>query len=281
MTLSDSPEHRSPAADEYAGVAEFYDFVPFYRGRPDVAFYVEAAKASGGPVLEVACGTGRVLIPTARAGIEIVGVDGSPHMLAVCRHRLEQEPPDVQARVRLLEADMRRVPVDRTFPLATIPFRPFQHLLTVTDQLVCLTSIRDRLTDDGRLVFDIFNPSLDMLVNKPIGEEFDSDPEFVTDDGRRVFRRGRIVGHDRFTQVTHHELIYYITHPDGRNERLVHAFSLRNTFRFEAEHLLVRAGYEIEHLYGDFDRSAYGSKYPGELIFIARKRRGLDAALNV
>jgi SAM-dependent methyltransferase len=272
VTLNESPEQGVSHADEYAGVAEFYDFVSVYRERPDVAFYVDAARESGGPVLEVGCGTGRVLIPTARAGVAIVGVDASPHMLAVCRRRLQKEPSDVQARVRLLQGDMRRIRVDQTFSLATIPFRPFQHLLTVTDQLACLISVRDRLTDSGRMVFDIFNPSLDMLVTKPVGEEFDADPEFVTDDGRRVVRRGKIVAHDRFSQVTQHELIYYVTHSDGRTERLVHAFSMRNTFRFEAEHLLVRAGFEIEHLYGDFDRSPYGSKYPGELIFVARKR---------
>jgi SAM-dependent methyltransferase len=266
--------------DQYAEVAEYYDFVPAYRERADVDFYVEAARASGGPVLEVGCGTGRVLIPTARAGIEIVGLDGSPQMLQVCRRRLLQEPPDVQARARLLEGDMRRFTVDRTFALVTIPFRPFQHLVTVNDQLACLTSIRRHLTDDGRLVFDIFNPSLNMLVTKPVGEEFDSDPEVDMDDGRRVYRRGKIVAHDRFTQVTQHELIYYISHADGRSERLVHAFSMRNTFRFEAEHLLIRAGYEIEHLYADFDRSPYGSKYPGELIFVARKRQPTDNQAN-
>jgi SAM-dependent methyltransferase len=262
------------ADDEYGAVAEFYDFVPPYRERADVAFYVDAARESGGPVLEVGCGTGRVLIPTARAGIDIVGVDASPRMLEILRRRLQQEPSDVQARVRLLEGDMRRFSVDRHFRLATIPFRPFQHLLTVNDQLACLRSIHQHLAADGLLVFDIFNPSLDMLVTKPVGEEFDADREFITDDRRRVFRRGRIVAHDRFTQVTQHELIYYITHPNGPGERLVHAFSMRNTFRFEAEHLLVRAGYDVEHLYADFDRRPYGSKYPGELIFVARKAAG-------
>lgn len=214
-----------------------------------------------------------MLIPTARAGIDIVGLDASPRMLHVCLARLQREPQHVQARVELLQGNMRHFTIDQTFALATIPFRPFQHLLTVDDQLACLTSIRRHLADEGRLVFDIFNPSLDMLVTRPVGEEFHSDPEVVMDDGRRVYRRGKIVGHDRFTQVTQHELIYYISHPDGHTERVVHAFSLRNTFRFEAEHLLMRAGYEIERLYADFDRSPYGSTYPGELIFVARKRQ--------
>jgi SAM-dependent methyltransferase len=263
--------------DQYAAVAEYYDYVRPYRDRADVAFYVDAARSSGGPVLEVGCGTGRVLIPTATAGIDIVGLDTSPQMLQVCLTRLQQEPRHVRARVRLLQGDMRHFTIDQAFALATIPFRPFQHLLTVDDQLACLTRIHRHLADQGQLVFDIFNPSLDFLVTKPIGEEFDSDPEFSMDDGRRVYRRGRIVGHDRFTQVTQHELIYYISHADGRTERVVHAFSMRNTFRFEAEHLLTRAGYEIEHLYADFDRSPYGSKYPGELIFVARKRQPTSA----
>jgi SAM-dependent methyltransferase len=267
-----SSGHRISDADEYAAVAEFYDSVPLYRQRPDVAFYVEAAIKAGGPVLEVGCGTGRVLISTAKAGIEIVGLDASPQMMDILRRRLEDESADVQSRVRLIEGDMRHFALGQKFRLATIPFRPFQHLLTVSDQIACLTTIHDHLEDNGRLVFDIFNPSLDVLVTKPVGEEFDADPEFVLDDGRRIFRRGRIVGHDRFTQVTQHELIYYVSHPDGRSERVVHSFSMRNTFRFEAEHLLARVGYEIEHLYADFGRAPYGSTYPGELIFVARKR---------
>jgi len=61
-----------------------------------------------------------------------------------------------------------------------------------------------------------------------------------------------------------------VTHPDGRQERLVHRLQMRCIFRFEAEHLLARAGFTVDHVYADFDRSAYGSQYPGELIFVAR-----------
>ena len=73
--------------EEYAFIADLYDHVVPYRERQDVAFFVEAAQESGGPVLEIGCGTGRILIPTARAGVEVVGLDLSPHMLQVCRTR--------------------------------------------------------------------------------------------------------------------------------------------------------------------------------------------------
>ena len=256
---------------EYGFVAELYDHVVPYRDRQDVAFFVEAAQESGGPVLEVGCGTGRVLIPTARAGVDIVGLDLSPHMLQICQERLLQEPEEVQSRVQLLEADMRDFELSDTFALATIPFRPFQHLTTVEDQLACLQSIHRHLADGGRLILDLFNPWLERLVEDNLGEEFGEEPEFTMPDGRRVIRRHRIVERDLFNQINHVELIYDVTHPDGRQERQVHAFPMRYLFRFEAEHLLARSCFRIENVYADYDKTPYGSKYPGELILVARK----------
>ena len=263
----------SSGYEEYAFIADLYDHVAPYRDRTDIGFFVEAAVGAGSPVLEVGCGTGRVLIPTARAGVEIVGLDLSSHMLRVCRQRLEAESETVQGRVGLVQSDMRSFDLGHRFALATIPFRPFQHLLTVEDQLSCLASIRRHLIEQGTLVLGIFNPSLDSLVNRPVGEEFGDEPEFSTPDGRRVTRRHKTVAHDRINQVNHFELVYHVTHPDGRKEQLVHAFPLRYLFRFEAEHLLARAGFQIQHLYADYDKSAYGSKYPGELLLVARKTR--------
>jgi SAM-dependent methyltransferase len=254
--------------DEYAPIADLYDHVSPYRALTDIGFYVDAARESGGPVLELGCGTGRVLIPTARAGIEITGLDLSSGMLAVCRANLAAEPAAVQGRAQLVQASMTDFHLDRTFRLITIPFRPFQHLLTVDDQLACLACVRRHLAKGGRLVFDLFNPSLEAIVNRPIGEELDPEPEFTTPDGRRVVRCHKIVTQDRFQQIGQFELIYDVTYPDGRTERVIHAFGMRYFFRFEAEHLLARAGFQIEHLYAAADKSPYGSRYPGELFFV-------------
>ena len=257
--------------EQYAATAEFYDFVVPYQTRPDVAFFVEAAQASGGPVLEVGCGTGRVLIPTARAGIPIYGIDLSPYMLDVCERRVEQEPIEVQNRVQLDQADMREFDLGQTFKLITIPFRPFQHLIEVDDQIACLRCIHRHLADDGRFILDLFNPWLEVLARELTGEEQDDGPAFTMPDGRRVQRRSRVVKRDVFKQYQDVELIYYATHPDGYTERTVHAFPMRYLFRYEVEHLLARCGFEVEALYADYDKSPYGSKYPGELIFVAKK----------
>ncbi len=259
------------AEDEYARIAELYDQVTPYAHRGDAPFFVEAARETGGPVLELGCGTGRVLLPTARAGVEITGLDLSPSMLEVCRRKLEQEPAKVRARVSLVEADMRSFEIPGCFQLATLPFRPFQHLLTVEDQLACLGCIHRHLGEGGRVIVDLFNPKLDSLIQTNFGEVLMTEPEFTTPDGRKVVRQHTVVGRDLFNQVNHVELIYQITHPDGSQERLVQAFPMRWFYKFEMEHLLARCGFQVEQVYADYDKSLYGSKYPGELIFVARK----------
>ena len=262
---------RTGGYEEYAFVAELYDSVPPYAGRADVDFFVEMARSSPGAVLEVGCGTGRVLIPTARAGMDIVGLDLSTRMLSICREKLALEPESVQAKVHLVQEDMRQFDLGRKFGLATLPFRPFQQLTTVDDQMSCLASIRNHLADGGRLILDLFNPNLTLLMDDRYLEEGSEETEFTMADGRSVVRRGRTVSRDLFNQIQDVELIYYVTHPDGREERLVHRFQMRHLFRYEAEHLLARSGFQVEELYADYDKSPYGSKDPGELVFVARK----------
>jgi len=253
-------------------LAELYDHVVPYRERPDVGFYVDQARTTGGPVLELGCGTGRVLIPIARSGIEITGLDSSSAMLARCREKLGREAAGVQAQATVLQADMRDFDLGREFKLITTPFRSFQHLLSVEDQLACLECIRRHLAHDGRMVLDLFNPSISSIARQPYGEILSEEPEFVLPDGTRCTRRHRILGRDHFKQLTEVELLYDLTYPDGRSERLSHAFTMRHLFRYEAEHLLVRAGFRLEALYSDYQHNPFGAHDPGELVFVARRR---------
>jgi len=164
---------------------------------------------------------------------------------------------------------MRSFDLGGTFALVTVPFRPFQHLTAVDEQLSCLDSMRRHLRRDGVLILDLFNPSLEMLARGVTQEETGEEPDFTTPDGRHVTRRFRILAHDRQEQTNQVELIYYVTHPDGRQERLVHAFPMRYIFRFEIEHLLARSGFTVRQIYADYDRRPYGSTYPGELVVVA------------
>src|SRR4030095_10842855 len=108
-----------------------------------------------------------VFLPTARAGIDIVGLDASSQMLDVCAGRVREEPAAVQQHVTLIYGDMSAFDLGRPVALITIPLPPFQHLLTVDDQLACLASVHRHLADGGRFGFDVFNPSLDSLASTP------------------------------------------------------------------------------------------------------------------
>lgn len=254
----------------YEHTAEFYDDFKPYHEREDVEFFVEMAVQSGGPVLELGCGTGRILIPIAKEGVEIVGIDTSPGMLAVCGEKLSGESEGVQSGVRLLDMDMRSIEFVESFSLITAPFRSFQHLLTVEDQMRTLNGVREHLRDDGKFILDIFNPDIKYIVKEEMGEEV-LNAEFERDDGVKVRRYHKPVENDLLGQVKTVQFIYRITYPDGGEDELVDEFYLRYIYRYEAEHLLVRCGFEIEELYCDYQRTLYGEEYPGELVFVVRR----------
>lgn len=260
---------------DYNITAEFYDHVVPYRERGDVDFYVDEAVRADGPVLEIASGTGRILIPTARRGVNISGLEFARPMIDICRRQLAAESDDVRQCVSLIQGDMRSFEIDQRFALVTMPFRPFQHLLSVDDQVACLTRIRQHLRPRGRLVFDVFNPNMSRITDDSIyGVEGGHEPEFTMPDGRMVLRSHRMNSRDLLHQTLDIDLIYQITHTDGRIERFEERLDFRYFHRYEVEHLLARCGFEIDAVHSDFNRTPYGTEYPGEMIFIARPTDG-------
>src|SRR5262249_7213750 len=142
--------------EEYSGAAAmFYDYC-FHGLEGDVQFYIEEANKAGAPVLEIGCGTGRILLPVAKTGVEIVGLDRSPTMLAILRQKLAKLSTESQRKIELIEGDMRNFALGRRFNLVMIPYRAFLHLLTPKEQRQALTCIYEHLADNGRLIFNIF-----------------------------------------------------------------------------------------------------------------------------
>lgn len=251
-------------------LAELYDLVPQYTSRPDRQFYLEICQRSGGPVLELGCGTGRVLADVAAQGLPTVGLDSSPHMLERFRHRLAGLPEDIRRGIRLVQADMTDFDLGETFGTILIPFRPLQHLLTVEDQVACFCCVNRHLKAGGTLAFDVFHPHLAALAAPPETQEQEEFPDTPLSDGRSVRRCRRIPQRHRAEQYFDVELIYYLTDRDSSTRRLVHAFAFRYFFRYEVEHLLARTGFRIVQLYGSFARTPLADDSP-EMIFIARK----------
>jgi ubiquinone/menaquinone biosynthesis C-methylase UbiE len=253
-------------------LAELYDLTPGYTNRTDRDFYLNYCKESRGRILELGCGTGRILIPAAEAGCRITGLDSSEHMLAECREKLKEQPREVRDRTRLVHGDMCDFNLEDEFHLAIIPFRPFQHLIALEDQMACLKNISRHLVRGGRLVFDVFQVNLEYITNPKSAEEAEDMPEFKLPDGRLFRRTHRIAGTHRTEQYNDVELIFYVTDLNGKTQRIVQAFPFRYFFRYEMEHLLARCGFEPLDLFGDFDRSPLTDESP-EMIFVVEKRR--------
>ena len=250
---------------------ECYDHIPHVKEFGDIPFWVDCARESGGPVLELGCGTGRIAIPVAREEIEITGLDVSPLMLDACRRKLNEEPSEVRRRVELVEGSMHQFDIDRKYALVFSAFRSFQILLSIEHQFSCLACVRKHLEPGGRLILDVFDPHLPFLIDERRTEEVDREGPFQIPGGRTAVVANRNPKVDLAAQILDCEMIYYISHPDGWEERLVQAFRLRYFFRYELEHLLARAGFEIEALYGDFEKNPLGTRRPGEIIAVARK----------
>jgi SAM-dependent methyltransferase len=230
----------------YDEIARFYD--PWSRSVvEDIEFYVEHAVASGGPVVELAVGTGRVAVPIAQTGIPVIGVDASPGMLAVAREAAEDA--GVLHLVDLRVGDLADPPVPERVPLVICPFRSLLHMESEEAKLRALEAARSLLEPDGRFVFDVFDPSR---------EDIDET------HGRWLEREPGIEELALWDEESR-KLILSVRSGDTSASFRLHWLSAP-----EWSALLERAGFEVEALYGWFDRRAFAGEE--DLIFVCRRR---------
>jgi SAM-dependent methyltransferase len=253
--------------DSVADIGELYDHVGIYAARRDVGFYVDVAREVGGRVLELGCGTGRVLLPIARAGLEIAGLDRSPSMLQRCIAKVALEPPAVRGRIALHEGDMRTFELETRFDVAIAPFRGVQHLIAAHDQESFFRNVRRHLEPGGRLVFDVFNPDPARLAT-PASEESEDTPWTPLDGGRRFRRTARVVAIDHAEQVSSVELIWYVRDGRGDEQRRVQAFPMRWFRRDEVVALVERCGFTVRDVYGTLDPGPFTDRSP-EIVIVA------------
>jgi SAM-dependent methyltransferase len=261
----------SSEPDSYEILASHYD--TGYCSKQDlvdVPFYVDLARKSGGPVLEIACGTGRVLLPIAREGIEIEGVDNSQSMLRILRRNLAREPREVRERVTIHEGDMRDFRLEKRFQLVTIPFRPLQHMYTVQDQMAALTTAACHVMEGGSVAFDVFFPNCEGIPAN-IGKEI-LDLEWTIDaEPRKIVRRYfRKKSYDKIQQTFSGEFVFRTY--EGDNLILEETGPLKMSYytypHLRALFLLV--GLEPVQEYGSFAREPLDNTSQ-EMIFVLRK----------
>ena len=249
-------------------IADYYDESPVVRGRlQDVAFYVDAARECGDPVLEMGCGTGRVTMALAEAGYRVTGLDISERMLARAEQKRAALGKEARERVQLVQGDMARFDLGEKFRVIVVPFRPFQHLIETQQQLACLACVRKHLAPGGRLIVDFFQTDPERM-HDPAWLSESLIAEYDMPDSRHVRIMERVAAFHRALQRNDVEMIFYVRTSEGKEERLVFAWTLRYFFRYEVEHLLARCGFRVIAEYGAFDRTPIQDNSP-EMIFVA------------
>ena len=251
--------------DEYAAIAAVYDLWSADM-TADVPFYVAEAVATGGPVLEIGVGTGRVATAMARAGKDVVGIDVSPSMLDRAREQLDAE--GLSELVELVEADMRGFDLGRTFPLAVLPYRVFAHARTVDEQVRTLTAIRDQLDPGGRIVLNVTIPQVSDLT---AWDGLRHEGQFTLPDGGRAVLWRQAEYEPGTQQLTFHFVVDHLAE-GGEVTRRVHGTStVRQTTPGEVDHALARAGFTVQDRWGWFDRRPLG---PHSLEYVVAATRG-------
>lgn len=241
--------------DLYDRIAGFYD--PWSRSvTEDIGFYVEQALASGGPVVELAVGTGRIAVPIARVGVPVIGVDASPAMLAVAREAVAAA--GVEGLVDLRLGDLRDPPVSERVPLVICPFRSLLHLPTEMEKLRALRAAHGLLAPRGRFVFDVFSPSRED-IDETDGRWLEREPG--------IFERADWDESSRSLSLS--------VRSDGVQTT---TFGLHWLSRPEWLRLLDEAGFEIEAVYGWFDLRPHVDEE--DMVFVCR-RSGTDTSLAV
>ena len=273
LRRSDPLRNLPTAADlpvahpEFDAMAKWYDFDYERRMRKDLPFYLECARQGGDPVLELGVGTGRIALRLARAGFHVTGVDISTNMLAQARRRLERVP-GIAGRVRLVHGDMANIRLSGRFRTVLVPFRAFHHLYTIERQLAALRLIRNRLTNDGIAVIDLFQPDL-AEYESTRGKLHISYERKHPRRGTRIVQRYRL-GCDLPRQMLSIDYIW----DEYRGRRHLsrdHApMRWRWFHRYEFEHLLARSGLRLIRVLGGFDRRPYDTNAE-EMIFVAAR----------
>jgi len=231
----------------YDRIASIYD--PWSRSvTEDVDFYVEQALAAGGPVVELAVGTGRIAVPIALAGVEVIGVDSSPAMLEVARAAAGEA--GVSDRVDLRLGDLREPPVRERVPLVVCPFRSLLHMEAEVEKLRALRAARELLEPGGSFVFDVFSPS----------------PEDIEEtDGRWIEREPGIFERADWDEAAR-TLSLSVRSDDGAATTFgLHWLSVAEWLR-----LLDEAELDVEELYGWFDRRPHDGDE--DMVFVTRRR---------
>jgi len=227
----------------------------------DLSFYSAQAQRFGDPILELACGTGRLTIPLAREGYDITGLDISVGMLKTAKEKAEKEG----LHISWIYADCRNFDIAKKFNLIFIPFNSFAHIHDRESFEALCNCVKKHLSQKGHFIIDIFNPDLRILTS-------DSDKRFSVADYPDPYGKGNVSitesnVYDRSTQINHVIWYYHI----GNLEEYSVELNMRIYYPEELQTMLYYNGLEIVDRFGDWDESAFQSDSPRHIVVCKKK----------
>lgn len=254
----------------YKKDAQFYDLDTRDVTKVDIPFYLKQAVRVNGPILELACGTGRVAIPLAEAGYEMWGLEYSEKMIEQFQKKVSELPGEVAARIHIEHGDMSHFSMGRQFPMILLPCRSFQLLLDEELEKSCLKMVKDHLSANGTFIIDVAN------FGQRIGEGWGTDNEYFDWENvdprtgytiRRTHIRKKI---DLDRQIITPQKIYRVTKDDGTVETIIKHSPWRYFFENQIRELLVSSGFKIVNEFGNYDGEPIAKDMP-EFIFVCQK----------
>lgn len=253
------------SAEQAERFAALYDLDAPHGPSAAIDWFRAIARRTGGPILELGCGTGRVAIPLAQDGHEVVGLDRSQAMLA----RAEKHARREDAQLRLVEGDMRSFSFSESFGLIAIPSNTFL-LLTPDERWACLARVREHLAPTGLLAIDAFQPDPERIagVDGGVREEWTRHDE---ESGREVTKFSSTRSD---VDKTSFRWWFEEVDDEGRVRRWQREATLHFLYRREAELLIPAAGLDLEALHGDYDGSPVEASSPKLLVIARRRERG-------
>lgn len=240
----------------YLNSAHLYDTDNRDRLLDDISFYLEEAHKVNGPILELACGTGRVSIPLAQAGKKVVGIDISPPMLKVFSEKLKKYPIAIQNNINIYKADITNFELNKKFDLIILPFSTFQVFCDNSQVKSCLNSVRRCLNQEGVFIFNCFNPQ-GFLDETWCKKDEDLDYTIYDENGQKILERKNLKsGIDTKNQIIYVELIYDEFKNSERINRTIDKLKMKYYYPSQLIQLLTSNNFEILERYGYYDRRA-------------------------
>ncbi len=225
-----------------------------------IPFYIKQAKKYGGPILDLACGTGRITIPISKEGIQIVGLDFSVKML----EQAKRNSKDNNVEIEWVEADMTDFNLNRKFSTITMPAAAMNWVLENKGIENCLNSIKDHLNQDGKFIFSVFNPNFEIMMRDPSKKY--KRKGYPDPDGKGNVVVTETHNYDKATQIMH-----YTSYHKLKNEEIVKKLKLRIFFPQELDMLLDYNGFKIDYKYGNFDEEPFNSDSKWQIVICHKK----------